>query len=78
LTLATAGVALLLLVGLWTPLAAGLTAVVEFSLALSHPEAPWTFVQLGLLGAALAALGPGCWSVDARLFGRKQIQIPSR
>ena len=31
---------------------------------------------LGALGAALAMLGPGAWSVDARLFGRKRIQIP--
>jgi len=23
-------------------------------------------------------LGPGGWSVDARLFGRKQIEIPQR
>jgi len=30
------------------------------------------------LGAALAMLGPGAWSVDARLFGRKRIQIPLR
>jgi putative oxidoreductase len=30
------------------------------------------------LGAALAMLGPGAWSVDARLFGRKRIRIPLR
>jgi uncharacterized membrane protein YphA (DoxX/SURF4 family) len=27
------------------------------------------------LGAALAVLGPGSYSVDAKLFGRKRIQI---
>jgi hypothetical protein len=28
------------------------------------------------LGAALAMLGPGVRSVDARLFGRRRIDIP--
>jgi hypothetical protein len=76
--LVTAGAAILLLIGLWTPFAGGLIAVAELGLALSHPEGPWTFVQFGVLGAALALLGPGGCSVDARLFGRKHIQIPQR
>jgi putative oxidoreductase len=76
--LVTAGAGILLLVGLWTPFAGGMIAVAELGLALSHPEDPWTFVQFGVLGAALALLGPGGCSVDARLFGRKQIQIPQR
>ena len=76
--LVIAGAAILLLIGLWTPLAGGLVAVAELGLALSHPEEPWTFVHLGVLAAALAMLGPGGCSVDARLFGRKQIEIPQR
>ena len=71
-----AGAAILLLIGLWTPIAGGLVAVAQLGLALSHPADPWTHVQFGVLGAALAMLGPGGCSVDARLFGRKQIQIP--
>ena len=78
LGLVAAGAALLLLVGLWTPMAGVLVAVAELGLALSHPAEPWTFVHFGTLGAALAMLGPGGWSVDARLFGRKRIQIPER
>jgi len=31
-----------------------------------------------VLGAALAMVGPGAWSIDARLFGRKHIVIPER
>jgi putative oxidoreductase len=76
--LVTASAAILLLIGLWTPLAGGVIAVVELGLAWSHPADPWTFVHFGVLGAALAMLGPGGCSVDARLFGRKQIQIPQR
>ena len=73
-----AGAAILLLIGLWTPIAGTLIAVVELGLALARPADPWTFVHFGVLGAALAMLGPGGCSVDARLFGRKNIQIPRR
>lgn len=76
--LVTAGVAALLLVGLWTPIAGGLLAAVEIWRAWSHPDDPWTFLHFGVMSAALAMLGPGACSVDARLFGRKHIQIPER
>jgi len=74
--LVTAGAAILLLIGLWTPLAGGLVAVTELGLAVSHPGNLWPFVHFAVLGAAIAMLGPGGCSLDARLFGRKQIQIP--
>ena len=77
-TLAAAGGAILLLIGLWTPVVGALIAVTELYLAVSHPADPWTHVRVGLLAAAIAFLGPGGCSVDARLFGRKQIQIPLR
>lgn len=76
LEVVTAAAALLLLIGLWTPLAGAFIAVAQLGLAVSHPEAPWAFVHFAVLGAALALLGPGGCSLDARLFGRKQIQIP--
>jgi putative oxidoreductase len=72
---AAACFAVLLLVGLWTPVAGVLMAVGELCLILSHSNDPWMHVRLGALGAALAMLGPGAWSVDARLFGRKRIEI---
>jgi putative oxidoreductase len=74
----TAASAVLLLIGLWTPLAGAFIAVAQLALAASHPAAPWTFVHLAALGAAVAMLGPGGCSLDARLFGRKQIEIPRR
>jgi putative oxidoreductase len=78
LQLAAAGAATLLLVGLWTPAAGVLMAVAELCLAFAYPSDPWMHILLGTLGVALAMLGPGAWSVDARLFGRKRIQIPQR
>jgi putative oxidoreductase len=74
----TAAAAVLLAIGLWTPLAGAAIAAAEFGLAFTHPANPWTFVHFGVLGAALAMLGPGGCSVDSRLFGRKQLQIPQR
>jgi putative oxidoreductase len=67
--------AALLLVGLLTPVAGVLMAVGEVYLILLHINDPWMHVRLGALGAALAMLGPGAWSVDARLFGRKRIEF---
>lgn len=78
LQLVAASAAALLLAGLWTPVAGVLLAIAEVLLALSHSGDPWIHIVIGTLGAALAMLGPGAWSVDARLFGRKRIQIPQR
>jgi hypothetical protein len=75
LQLVAACSATLLLVGLWTPVAGVLMAVAELCLVLSHRNDPWMYVRLGALGAALAMIGPGAWSVDAHLFGRKRIEI---
>ena len=72
----SAAAAILLLIGLWTPPAGVVVAVAELGLAVLHPSEPWTYVHFATMGAALAMLGPGGGSVDARLFGRKQIRIP--
>ncbi len=69
---------LLLMAGLWTPIEGGLVAVIELWYAFSQPGDPWICILLATLGAALALIGPGAWSVDARLFGWKRIEIRDR
>ena len=66
---------ILLLAGLWTPIAGVLLAIIEIWCAFTHTHDPWSYILSGTLGAALAMLGPGAWSVDARLFGWKRIDI---
>jgi uncharacterized membrane protein YphA (DoxX/SURF4 family) len=69
---------LLLLVGLWTPVAGLLIVALEGWLLFVRPQDPWSHILLATLGAALALLGPGGWSADARLYGWKRIYIRDR
>ena len=64
---------LLLIVGFWTPIGGVLQALVEFSSALSGSG--YEHIVRGMIGLSVAMLGPGAWSVDARLFGRKRIDV---
>jgi len=73
LNVLTGVVGILLLVGLWTPVAGTILAILASLSAVIHPADPWTCIFLGTLGAALALVGPGAWSVDAYLFGWKRI-----
>ena len=75
-----AGLGILLLVGLWTPVTGALVAIVKVWIAFwrysSHSGDPWIPIVQAVLGAVLAMVGPGAWSIDARLFGRKRIDMP--
>ena len=68
-------VGLLVLAGLWTPVAGSLVAARGLWNAASRPGDPSACIFMATIGAALAVLGPGAWSVDARLFGWKRIDV---
>ena len=70
-----AAAGLFLLFGLWTSAAGALVAIIELSIAFSQGHDPWESVLLGSLCVAVALLGPGTWSLDARRSGWKRIEI---
>jgi putative oxidoreductase len=71
-----AAAGLLILGGLWTPLAGVLAGIVEVWIAFSQPGIQSSALVLATLGISLAMIGPGAWSIDARLYGRKQLLPP--
>jgi uncharacterized membrane protein YphA (DoxX/SURF4 family) len=89
LNLCVAGIALLiagcLLVGFLTPIVAiviGLGAVLFAFLDLSLPiQSPFgtlqTLLNVIVLSVVIFFLGPGAFSFDARMFGRREIRIPA-
>jgi putative oxidoreductase len=60
--------------GLWTPVAGALVAAVEFWVILAGGGDIRVPLMLAVFGGTLAMIGPGAWSIDARLFGRKRIR----
>jgi putative oxidoreductase len=71
LHIAGAVLGLFLLAGFLTPIAGALVAVIELWIAFAGGANGWMPITLAMLGATLGMIGPGAWSVDARLFGRK-------
>ena len=67
--------AIFFLVGLWTPVAGTVIAVAESWIAVAHPGDPWISIMLATIGGTSAMLGPGAFSVDARLYGRRHLQV---
>lgn len=75
-----------LLIGFLTPIAGVLAVLDGVSLALSWLPPPMSddfggapaAVFFAVMAAAIALLGPGAFSLDARLFGRREVVIPPR
>ena len=67
-----------LLVGFMTPIAATVIGVGAIALAASHVfETNQALLNVIVLPIAIALLGPGAFSIDARMFGRREILIPN-
>jgi putative oxidoreductase len=66
-------VAVLLLIGLATPVTGVIVAAIQIGIMIVEKRYDSSFMVAAALGMALAMLGPGAWSLDARVFGRKRI-----
>jgi putative oxidoreductase len=67
------GVIVLLSIGLWTPIVAFSQAAIQIDRYMLTYPANSSFLVTAVIGISLAMLGPGAWSFDARLFGRRRI-----
>ena len=65
---------ILFFIGLWTPIVGALIAFTELWIAITLVHDAWICIVLATFGGTVAAIGPGAWSIDARLFGRKHIE----
>ena len=69
--------ALSVLLGLWTPVAGTIIAIVGVwifaAVCSNHSLTP---IIMAVLGATVAMIGPGIWSIDAKLYGRKRLEAP--
>ena len=74
--LATA--AILLIIGLYTPIVGTFVAIIESCRVVIISADRLLYLLLATISVALAMLGPGLWSVDARLFGWKRIESSPR
>ena len=65
-----------LLLGFVTPLAAVLIGLTSLAFAIWTASYPVQELEVVVLAAVVALLGPGAFSIDARMFGRREILIP--
>jgi putative oxidoreductase len=63
----------MIIAGLWTPVAGIFVSAVQGWIAFTRANPDPAPIVLAVLGLTLAMIGPGAWSIDARLFGRKEI-----
>ncbi|MBB5059316.1 putative membrane protein YphA (DoxX/SURF4 family) [Granulicella aggregans] len=68
--------ALLIAVGLFTPIASGSAALVSLGSIQYSNEPAMSALTVAIL-VAVALLGAGAYSVDARLYGRRRLVISS-
>ena len=67
----------LLLLGLETRIVAILVCVFQLGMLPANPGTIGLHLVLAAVGLCLALTGPGVWSIDAHLFGRRRVEIKS-
>jgi putative oxidoreductase len=77
-TIFLAGCGILIVAGLWTPILCLFVCFGELWRCTFHLGDPTLALLMATISCALAMLGPGLWSIDARLFGWKRVEVPPR
>lgn len=70
--------ALFLTLGLLTPCISLIAALVYLGLLATTAESRFQLFTCVILSGSFSALGPGAYSLDSRIFGRKLLEIPSK
>jgi putative oxidoreductase len=65
----------LLLIGAWMPLTSAAAIAIEIVLVQHEPAIGNICATRAAVSLSLMLLGPGAWSVDAHLYGRKRLNI---
>jgi putative oxidoreductase len=65
----------LLLIGAWMPLTCAAAIAIEIVLAAREPAIVNICATRAAVSLSLMLIGPGAWSVDAHLYGRKRLNI---
>lgn len=65
-----------LLVGFMTPIASVVSGLATAGLVIFTVNPNQTGLNVIVLTTVIALLGPGAFSIDARMFGRREILIP--
>ncbi|MFL6602653.1 MAG: DoxX family protein [Steroidobacteraceae bacterium] len=68
----------LVLLGLWTPYAAAMLGLAQLWPVFFGGLAGEAHICRAAVAVSLVMLGPGAWSIDRLLFGRKRIDLPAR
>ena len=67
----------LLLIGLGTPIVAIFVCTLQLGMLLGTHGTIELHLLFAAVGLCLALTGPGAWSIDAHLFGRRRVEIKS-
>jgi len=71
-------VSIALAIGIYTPVVSSTVSVYAIADLLIGLRFDWLVVSLVLDSIALALLGPGAYSLDARLYGLRVMVVPPR